>query len=712
MCLERSVDRDTRTTRVVPCRTDGNEGVFGHRGCVCCWAMDRLPRACAAMAPFRTRVGSIHPARSGSRSSFDRWTRPRTWWTASGSFNRSCLVCTRHGGKRVGSTSHNFASYASSSHSKTVVHGSEGTVSKNHSDRLSVLEGVDPTRVSSILQDHLQLYNSLGRTKEKFNPITPGRVTMYVCGVTVYDHAHVGHARAYVAFDVLYRVLRKAGYQVQYCRNVTDIDDKIIARAQERKESTEQLAETYYQSFRQDMERLHCLPPTMEPRATHHIKEAVDMIQRIVENGHGYQVPNSGDVYFAVGTLPAYGKKLAMREQEDNKAGAGQRARERAEMEMLQAEKEATVDSSVSAEMCAKIEREFKQSSEPSVNSMDHGGIGSGKRDASDFALWKSAKPGEPWWDSPWGRGRPGWHIECSSMVQSLLGQRIDIHGGGVDLMFPHHENEIAQCEASCGCKTDHNSFSNFWMHNGFVNVDSEKMSKSLGNFFTIKEVLRKYHSLALRWFLVGTHYRSAINYTQRALEEASERSFYLYQTMADVRRELLQDPVTGYSLTTTCEVERRAEEEASKEGIALVETVLHALADDLNTPLAIGAISQPLKILNDLLHTKKGRKAKDRFPRMRANLRALEASVDCLGMYMEDPDLVLSEMRALALERAGMDEEQLEQILEKRLEARRSKNFELSDCIRDELAAQGIMLMDGAQDGSRWKPAMRQLES
>lgn len=297
-------------------------------------------------------------------------------------------------------------------------------------------------------------------------------------------------------------------------------------------------------------------------------------------------------------------------------------------------------------------------------------------------------------------------------MVQSLLGQRIDIHGGGVDLMFPHHENEIAQCEASCGCKTDHNSFSNFWMHNGFVNVDSEKMSKSLGNFFTIKEVLRKYHSLALRWFLVGTHYRSAINYTQRALEEASERSFYLYQTMADVRRELLQDPVTGYSQTTTCEVERRAEEEASKEGIALVETVLHALADDLNTPLAIGAISQPLKILNDLLHTKKGRKAKDRFPRMRANLRALEASVDCLGMYMEDPDLVLSEMRALALERAGMDEEQLEQILEKRLEARRSKNFELSDCIRDELAAQGIMLMDGAQDGSRWKPAMRQLES
>lgn len=574
-----------------------------------------------------------------------------------------------------------------------------------------VLDGEDPTPAWNVLQEQLHLYNSLGRTKVKFHPIAPGKVTMYVCGVTVYDHAHVGHARAYVAFDVLYRVLKKAGYEVKYCRNVTDIDDKIINRAQERNLTTEQVAETYFRSFQNDMERLHCLPPTMEPRATQHIQEALDMIERIVERGHGYHAEDSGDVYFAVGTLPGYGSKLAMREPEDNKAGAGQRAREKAEEMMAHAKESATAIFPEGAEAAAEKIAEPPEGSSK-LHTASQVGMSFGKRDAADFALWKASKPGEPWWDSPWGRGRPGWHIECSSMVQSLLGQRIDIHGGGVDLMFPHHENEIAQCEASCGCDTTHRSFSNFWMHNGFVNVDSEKMSKSLGNFFTIKEVLQSYHSLALRWFLIGTHYRSAINYTQRALEESSERAYYLYQTIADVRKELSKAPEASNSFASDNAVGGKAQEQALQEGETISQAVAHALADDLNTPLAIGAISQPLKVLNDFLHTRKGRKAKDRFVRMSSILSALESSLDCLGMPIENPDSILSEMRFLALARAGMNEEELKKILRQRIEARKNKNFELSDGIRNDLAAHGIMLMDGVADEPLWKPAMRELGS
>lgn len=675
------------------------------RGCNCVAAMDHLSRACVSMAPLRMRVGRFPTSKCGSNDAIRKWTTSRR-------LGGGALACTPpRVGQLVGTARAPFATNAWTSRVERETNGTNEKEEAEKHARDHVLDGEDPTPAWNVLQEHLHLYNSLGRTKEKFRPIAPGKVMMYVCGVTVYDHAHVGHARAYVAFDVLYRVLKKAGYEVQYCRNVTDIDDKIINRAQERNLTTEQVAETYFRSFQHDMERLRCLPPTMEPRATQHIQEAVDMIERIIERGHGYHAEDVGDVYFAVRTLPDYGKKLAMREQEDNKAGAGQRAREKAEEMMAQAKQSATAVSSDGAEAAETYRAETSQTSSGN-DTINLAGTSIGKRDAADFALWKAAKPGEPWWDSPWGRGRPGWHIECSSMVQSLLGQRIDIHGGGVDLMFPHHENEIAQCEASCGCETTHRSFSNFWMHNGFVNVDSEKMSKSLGNFFTIREVLQNYHSLALRWFLIGTHYRSAINYTQRALEESSERTYYLYQTIADARKELSEVPDVNDSSTSNPRIDGKAQKQALQEGESISEAVADALADDLNTPLAIGAISQPLKVLNDLLHTRKGRKSKDRFVRMSSILKALESALDCLGMSVEDPDSILDEMRSLALVRAGMEEEELTKLLEQRLEARQNKNFELSDAIRNDLAAQGIMLMDGVADGPLWKPATRELGS
>ncbi|VAI35828.1 unnamed protein product [Triticum turgidum subsp. durum] len=399
----------------------------------------------------------------------------------------------------------------------------------------------------------MHLYNTRSRRREPFRPRAPGgEVGMYVCGVTPYDDSHIGHARAYVAFDVLFRYLRYLDYEVRYVRNFTDIDDKIIARANQLGEDPFSLSKRYSDDFLSDMAHLQCLPPSVEPRVSDHIDQIVTMIKQIIDNGCAYVV--SGDVYFSVDNFPEYGK-LSGRKLDDNRAG----------------------------ERVAVDER---------------------KKNPADFALWKAAKDGEPWWDSPWGPGRPGWHIECSAMSAQYLGNSFDIHGGGEDLIFPHHENEIAQSRAAC-C----DSSINYWVHNGFVNVNGQKMSKSLGNFITIRKVIELYHPLALRMFLLGTHYRSPINYTVEQLNVASDRLYYTYQTLRDCEESTQQDESSsGGSLpfTTTHCIEKLHEDfEAS-------------MSDDLHTSVALAAISEPLKVMNDLLHTRKERSRRNGWNRSR----------------------------------------------------------------------------------------------
>lgn len=478
------------------------------------------------------------------------------------------------------------------------------------------------------------------KQKELFRPCVPGKVGMYVCGVTSYDLSHIGHARVYVTFDVLYRFLKHLGYEVCYVRNFTDIDDKIIVRANELGEDPLLLSGRYCNEFRTDMAHLHCLPPSIEPRVTDHMSHIIDMIKQILDNGCAYRI--DGDVYFSVDKFPAYGQ-LSGRKLEDNRAG-----------------ERVTVDSR--------------------------------KQNPADFALWKSVKPGEPSWESPWGPGRPGWHIECSAMSAAYLGHKFDIHGGGVDLVFPHHENEIAQSCSAC-----RNSSISYWMHNGFVTVDSEKMSKSLGNFFTIREAIDLYHPLALRLFLIGTHYRSSINYSSVQLEAASDRSYYIYQTLQDCEETLGQYKESNLSdsiPTETIECIRKFRCDFE-----------HSMSDDLHTPIVLAALSEPLKTINDLLLTRKGRKQELRMESLLALKTEIGNVLTVLGLMPSSYSEVLQQLREKALKRAGITEEEVLQRIEERSSARKAKMFERSDEIRKDLAAVGIALMDGPS-GTTWRPS------
>ncbi|MFN7133166.1 MAG: cysteine--tRNA ligase, partial [Myxococcales bacterium] len=328
----------------------------------------------------------------------------------------------------------------------------------------------------------IRVFNTMTGQKEPFTPLTPGRVGMYVCGPTVYDMSHVGHARAYVAFDTIARFFRFQGLEVRYVRNYTDVDDKIIRRANEIGAPPGEVSERFIREFLTDMAALHVARADVEPKVTEHMPEIIDIIGKLIERGHAYA--SGGDVYFAVRGFEGYGK-LSKRNLDDLEAGA-------------------------------RVEP------------------GELKRDPLDFALWKAAKPGEPFWESPWGKGRPGWHIECSAMSAKYLGETFDLHAGGKDLIFPHHENEIAQSEAASG-----KPFARYWTHCGFVQVDNEKMSKSLGNFFTIRDVLQSFDAEALRYFLLGTHYRNPINFSDVALADAEKRIDYLYDTLAKVQERL-----------------------------------------------------------------------------------------------------------------------------------------------------------------------------
>ncbi|KAL0722057.1 hypothetical protein Bca4012_036656 [Brassica carinata] len=478
----------------------------------------------------------------------------------------------------------------------------------------------------------LWLHNTMSRKKEVFKPKVDGQVGMYVCGVTAYDLSHIGHARVYVTFDVLFRYLKHLGYQVSYVRNFTDVDDKIIARANELGEDPISLSRRFCEEFNRDMEQLQCLDPSVEPRVSDHIPQIIDLINQILDNGYAYEV--DGDVYFSVDKFPTYGK-LSGRKLEDNRAG-------------------------------------------------ERVAVDTRKRHPADFALWKTAKEGEVFWESPWGRGRPGWHIECSAMSAAYLGYSFDIHGGGMDLVFPHHENEIAQSCAACD-----SSDISYWIHNGFVTVDSEKMSKSLGNFFTIRQTLHDCESV--------------LGEKDSTFDNCSVPS----------------DTLTSISTF-------RSEFVAS-------------MSDDLLTPVTLAAMSEPLKTINDLIHTRKvkhnllqesaftnhrpptlfpkpindindfdfqGKKQ----PNREESLKALETSVrevlTILGLMPTSYSEVLEQLKEKALKRAGLKEEDVLERVKERTDARKNKEYERSDAIRKELANVGIALMD-SPEGTTWRPAI-----
>lgn len=448
----------------------------------------------------------------------------------------------------------------------------------------------------------LQIYNTLSKAKEPLRPLVGNSVRMYVCGMTVYDYCHIGHARVMVAFDVVSRWLRHRGYDLTYVRNITDIDDKIIRRAAENGETFQQLTERMIAAMHEDEGRLGVLRPDQEPRASEHIDGMFSMIQTLIDKGYAY-APGNGDVYYRVGKFAGYGK-LSRKRIEDLKIGA-------------------------------RIE------------------VDEAKQDPLDFVLWKAAKPGEPSWLSPWGEGRPGWHIECSVMSTCCLGDTFDIHGGGPDLVFPHHENEIAQSEAATG-----KPYAMSWMHAGAVRVDGEKMSKSLGNFFTIRDVLEKYHPEVVRYLLVASHYRSPINYSEDNLKEARAALERFYRALKG-----LPDAVAAG-------------------GEVFVERFAAAMDDDFNTPEACAVLFDMAREVNRLKESDAPAAAA-----LAARLRQL-ASVT--GLLQLDADSFLQADAA-----GKVDAAQVEAMVQARLQARTEKNWAESDRIRDQLAAMGVVLED-----------------
>lgn len=457
----------------------------------------------------------------------------------------------------------------------------------------------------------LQIHNTLTRQKEDFVPLVPGEIGMYVCGVTVYDLCHIGHARTFVCFDMIVRYLRHRGYKVKYVRNITDIDDKIIRRANEKGIDPRELSENFIKEMYSDFDRLNIARPDFEPRATENIPEIISLVEKLISKGFAY-VADNGDVMFAIDRFKNYGR-LSGQKLEELEAGA-------------------------------RVE------------------VQKSKRNPFDFVLWKMAKPGEPEWDSPWGKGRPGWHIECSAMNSRLLGNKFDIHGGGSDLIFPHHENEIAQ---SC-CAHD-TSYVNYWMHSGMVMIDDEKMSKSLGNFFTIRDVLEQYDAETVRYFLLSAQYRSALNYSQDNLNNARASLSRLYTALRDVK----VGPAAG--------------------GEEFVERFNTFMDDDFNTPGAISVLFELAKAVN----TSSGAEAEGLAGRL-VELGGI------LGLLYQDPVKYLQGQT----DGASDDETALiESLIEQRREARARKDFAAADEARNKLTEMGIVLEDGPS-GTTWRRA------
>lgn len=477
---------------------------------------------------------------------------------------------------------------------------------------------------------NLRIYNTLSGTKEVFKPISPGKVKMYVCGPTAYDSCHIGHARSAVVFDVMVRYLRRKELEVLYVRNFTDVDDKIINRANELGMEPSQLAEKYISEFYHDMDALKVLRADHEPRATEHIQQMITVIETLIQKEMAYQI--NGDVYFSVEAFKEYGK-LSGRKLEDMEAGA-------------------------------RVDVDEK------------------KRNPFDFALWKSSKPGEPSWDSPWGKGRPGWHIECSAMSTEYLGKTFDIHGGGKDLIFPHHENEIAQSEAAFG-----KPFATYWVHNGFVNIAQEKMSKSLGNFLLIKDVLTSHHPEVVRLFLLSNHYRSPIDYSQSAMDESVVALDKVYALLDRV------DDLYGAM---------DASEETPASG-EYWERFCESMDDDFNTARGIGVLFEAVRNINRTLDENQAALSLPLKHKIIADRNDILQIGRILGILSELPKSYFSAKKHQALEKRAIDPAMIEKMIQERIAARKAKDWEKADQIRKQLSGMNVYLED-RPDGTVWK--------
>lgn len=472
----------------------------------------------------------------------------------------------------------------------------------------------------------IKVFNTLHNKKEEFIPLKENEISMYVCGPTVYSESHIGHGRSSVCFDVIVRYFRYRGYKVHYVRNYTDIDDKIINRANEEGVEFNVISERYVKTFDEDMAGLNIELPTAMPKATESIDNIIALIESLIEKGHGYNV--DGNVFYRVRSFDGYGK-LSGKNIEDLESGARVSVDER-------------------------------------------------KEDPLDFALWKSSKEGEPSWDSPWGKGRPGWHIECSAMSKEVLGETIDIHGGGKDLIFPHHENEIAQSEGASG-----RDFVKYWIHNGFVNIDSEKMSKSLGNVLNISDMLDKYTYEALRHFILSNHYRSPIEYTSSSLAEAESAVERFYKTLGRA-----EEALGGIDVSTLTDKQKENK----------MKPVVEAMNDDFNTAIVVGKVFEDINNINKLLD-----KAKDNI--YEEVVFAITASVymfgevsKFLGFFDRTPKEYFDDIKS----RSSVSPEEVEKLIAERIEARNNKDFARADEIRDELKSKGIILEDSSQ-GTTW---------
>jgi cysteinyl-tRNA synthetase len=474
----------------------------------------------------------------------------------------------------------------------------------------------------------LRVFNTLNRKKEVFKPLYPGKVRMYVCGPTVYDSCHIGHARSVVVFDVIARYLKATGYDVLYVRNFTDVDDKIIDKANQLGIDPTIVAERFIKEFYEDMDALNVERATIEPKATDHITQIIQFIDKLIKGGFAYRV--EGDVYFSVERFEDYGK-LSGRKLDEMEAGARIDINER-------------------------------------------------KSNPFDFVLWKSAKPGEPHWESPWGMGRPGWHIECSAMSNEYLGESFDIHGGGKDLCFPHHENEIAQSESLSG-----KPFVKYWIHNGFVNINQEKMSKSLGNFLMIKDILKTYHPEVVRLFLLSNHYRSPVDFTEKAMDESRKRLDKIYAFIARVEEEI--GPVSDQNV----------------EPGDCWQQFCEAMDDDFNSALGIGIIFDTVRTINRLLDQHANNDSNQIKKTVQCALADIRKTGNILGILLEKPAVYFDKQQTQVLEQKSVDSTMIAKMVEERNAARRAKDWNKADQIRDQLAGMDVILED-RPEGTVWK--------
>ncbi|XOF33754.1 MAG: cysteine--tRNA ligase [Candidatus Electrothrix sp. YB6] len=484
----------------------------------------------------------------------------------------------------------------------------------------------------------MKIYNTLTGKKETFVPIEEGRIRLYVCGITSYDYCHIGHARSALVFDMVVRYLRYRGYDVTFVRNFTDIDDKIIVRAAEQGIDAAELAERFIGEFYTDMDALGVLRADLEPKATEHIQEMIELVQELIDQGLAY--PSGGDVYYRVRKFPDYGM-LSGRNLEDMQAGA-------------------------------RID----------VNEQ--------KEDPMDFVLWKGAKPGEPHWPSPWGEGRPGWHIECSAMSRKYLGANFDIHGGGKDLIFPHHENELAQSVGANNCP-----FANLWMHHGFVTIKEEKMSKSLGNFLTIRDVLRQYPAETLRLFLFSTQYRNPLDFSETALQDAQTGLDRMYDCLAGINRTVRSVDSAGEESLISPKYRKKI--------LSLQQRFETAMDNDFNTAQAIGHLFDGVKVLNKIcrmLTAQEG--AAEDVVLLHQGGAILRELAGLLGVLQQNPEQYMQGKKEALLARITLSEEEITALIAKRNAARAAKDWAAGDAVRDELLSHNIELHDGP-DGTTW---------